>query len=107
MFEAKVAMMTWPRALRITCSIVSMTTRSEGVLPARLDADRVGEERQHALVAEPAQPPLVGRRPITGVGIELEVGGVDDRADRRVDRDRVGVRDRVGDVDELGGKRPS
>ncbi len=70
------------------------------------DADGVGEERQNALVAETAQSALVRRQIHHRRGIELEVGRIDDRPDRRMDRDRVGVRDRVGDVDRLDRQLP-
>ncbi len=66
-----------------------------------LDADGVGEERQHPFIAEAAEAALVSRRPHHGRGVKLEIGRVQDGANRSVHSDGVGVRDGVGDVDEL------
>ena len=72
MFEAKVAMITWPFASPITRSIVSSTTRSDGVLPS-ISTRTVSEKS----ASTPSSPSRRSRRssvgpPITGVGSNLK-----------------------------------
>ena len=72
MFEAKVAMITCPFASRITRSIVSSTTRSDGVLPAF--STRTVSEKSASTPASPSRRnsrSSVGP-PITGVGSNLK-----------------------------------
>ena len=64
-----------------------------GVLGAR----RVGQQAQHALLAEPGEDGEVGQLAIDRRVVELEVAGVDDRPDRRPEGDAHRVRDRVAD----------
>ena len=66
-----------------------------------LDAHAVAQQHQHALVAELAQALVVGRLALDGRRIELEVAGVEDRADRRADDQPDRVRDAVVDRDRL------
>ncbi len=76
-----------------------------GFLGARLSVlDRVGripDQRQHALGSDAPERGFVGQRPQDGCGIELPIAGVQHGARGRADGQRVGFRDRVGDVDEL------
>jgi hypothetical protein len=47
----------------------------------------------------------VGREPVDGRLVELDVAGVDDRAVRRDEREGAAVGDRVRDLDDLDGER--
>ena len=67
-------------------------------------AQRVGavaDQRQHALVAELAEALLVGQGAERGVEVDLPVAGVDHRSERRLDRQRHRLGDRVVDADRL------
>src|SRR6266576_2756581 len=66
---------------------------------------RVTQEKQHAGVTELPKPLHVGRKAVRGRRVELEVARVDDAADRRFNRERDRVRDRVADSDCLDPKR--
>src|SRR6266550_8407947 len=68
---------------------------------------RVTQEKQHAGVTELPKPLHVGRKAVRGRRVELEVARVDDAADRRFNRERDRVRDRVADSDCLDPKRRS
>ncbi len=77
-------------------------------LDLRLRAGFAGDERvggiadagEHAFLAERAQRRIVGDFAELRIGIDLPVAGVDDGAQGRADRDRVGLRDRMRDGDE-------
>jgi hypothetical protein len=72
MFEANVVITTCPFASRITRSIVSSTTRSDGVLPAF--STRTVSEKSASTPASPSRRSSrssVGP-PITGVGSNLK-----------------------------------
>ena len=73
MLEAKVAMITWPRASRITCVHRLQHDPLRRRAAGGLDPDGVGEERQHALRrrAGAGARSSVGS-PITGVGSNLK-----------------------------------
>ena len=62
-----------------------------------LGTGRVGQQAGHALLAEPGEDREVGQLAVDRRVVELEVAGVDDRADRRPQRDAHRVRDRVAD----------
>ena len=62
-----------------------------------LGAGRVGQEADHALLAEPGEDREVGQLAVDRRVVELEVAGVDDRADRRPQGDAHRVGDRVAD----------
>src|SRR5437016_11931188 len=66
---------------------------------------RVTEEKQHAGLTELPKPLHVSRKAVRGRRVELEVAGVDDAADRRLNRERDRIRDRVADSDCLNPKR--
>ena len=66
----------------------------------------VRAEHDHALLAELGEAPVVGRLAVERARVELEVAGVDDGADGRVDRQADAVHDRVGDPDRLDAERP-
>ena len=69
-----------------------------------LGVGRIGEHAQHAGVADARDRREVGRIAVDRRLIELEVAGVKERADRRPDRQRASARERMIDVDELGGE---
>ena len=62
-----------------------------------LGAGRVGQEAEDAFLAEPGEDREVGQLAVDRGVVELEVAGVDDRADRRPQGDAHRVRDRVAD----------
>ena len=104
--DANVATSTRPRARRNAASSLPVRLRSDGVTPGTVDVGRVGEQRQHAGVAERGEARQVGRQAVERRLVELEVAGVDDRAERRPDRERHRVDDAVRDVDRLDLERP-
>ena len=61
----------------------------------------VGAEHHHALLSQLGEPAIVGRLAVERARIELEVAGVHDGADGRVDRQADAVNDRVRDADRL------
>ena len=61
----------------------------------------IGEQQQDAALAVVGQGVQVEQLVIGGRGIDLEIAGVDDDAERRGDGQRHGAHDRVRDVDEL------
>ena len=69
--------------------------RVAGVLGAR----RVRQQAQHALGAEAGQQGEVGQLAVDRRVVELEVAGVDDRAERRAQGDAHRVGDRVADAE--------
>ena len=71
-----------------------------------LGVGRVGHQQPDALVGrDRADAGEVGAAAVDRREVELEVAGVQDDTLRRVHRDRVGVRHRVGDGDELDVER--
>ena len=71
-------------------------------------AHRIGgiaDQRQHAGIAELAQPPLVGRQADDRGRVDLPVAGVQHGADLGVDRQRVRFRNRMRDRNELDVER--
>src|SRR6185312_1174726 len=71
-----------------------------------LGVRRVAEEQVDAAVAEIGQTADVGAEAVDRRVVHLVVAGVQDPAARRVEHDRDGIGDRVGDPHELGGERP-
>ena len=69
--------------------------------PAPIDVRAVGEERQDALAAELREPMEVEMLAVERRLIDLEVAGVHDDADRRVDRERHAVRHAVRHANEF------
>ena len=72
---------------------------------AALDVGRILEQRQHALLAVlgkgvQIEQPVVGRR-----GIDLEVAGMDQDAQRRMDRQRHAIHQAVRHLDGIDGER--
>ncbi len=61
----------------------------------------VRHEQQHAALAVFGESVQVEELVIGGSGIDLEIAGVDDDAERSGDGERDGADDGVGDVDEL------
>jgi hypothetical protein len=74
-----------------------------GRIALALDVRGVAQQGQHALVAELAEAGQVDHA-VLGGGVDFKVAGHDDGADRRLDRERDGVGDRVVHVDELHGE---
>ena len=72
---------------------------------AAIDVGAVGEQRQHALGAELREAVQVEVLAVERRLIDLEVAGVDDDADRRVNRQRHAVGHAVRDADELDRER--
>ena len=67
---------------------------------------RIAEQKQHALVAELAEAFEIGWRAIQRIGIQLEVAGVDDPADGRLDGQGHPVGNAVADGHGLDPERP-
>jgi hypothetical protein len=65
------------------------------------DVGAVADHGQHALVAEALDGVDVGGAAQLGIGIDLPVAGVQDRAQRRLDRQAVRLGDRVGQGDQF------
>ena len=61
----------------------------------------VHEQREHALAPQLAEAREIGHLALQGRDVDLEVAGLDNGADRRFDRKRHGIGDRVVHVDEL------
>ena len=97
MLLAKVATMTRPverlHDLAEGLADRPLRRRVAGVL----GAGRVGQQAEHALLAEPGEDREVGQLAVDRGVVELEVAGVDDRPDRRPQGDAHRVRDRVAD----------
>ena len=68
---------------------------------APVDVGAVGEERQHALGAELREPVDVEVLPVDRRLVDLEIPGVDDHADRGMNRQRHAIGHAVRDADEL------
>ena len=66
---------------------------------------RVAAEEQHALAAELGQTLYVRGLPVDRGLVELVITGHEHRADIAGQRDRAGIRDRVGHVDQLDVER--
>ena len=73
--------------------------------PPPVDVGAVGEQRQHAALAEFAEPVQVKALAVDRGLVDLEVAGVDDGAGRRLDRQRHAVWDGMRDAHELDGER--
>ena len=67
-----------------------------------LGVGRVGHQHVDAVLAEPGETCHVGALAVDRRVVELEVARVHDRAVVGVQRDRDGIRDRVGHPHELG-----
>ena len=59
------------------------------------------QQQQHAALAVVGQGVQVEQFVVGGSGVDLEIAGVDDDAERGGDGQRDRAHDRVGDVDEL------
>ena len=105
--EAKVVTATRPGA---SATIVGELARDLALARAAALAHGVGriaDQRQHALVAERREARLVGRRPERRASSSSFQSPVwSDRAERRADRERIRLRDRVRDGDVLDVERP-
>jgi hypothetical protein len=74
--------------------------------PGPIHVGAVGEERQHTPGAELREPMEIEMLAVDRGLIDLEIAGVDDRADRRRDRQRHAVGHAVRHPDEFDGQRP-
>ena len=90
--------------------ISSIETFAHARFRARLARhQRVGgiaDHRQHAFVAQLSERGGIGGLAQQRIGIDLPVAGVHDHAERRADRQRIRLGDRMGDGDEIDGERP-
>ena len=71
-----------------------------------LGPGRVGQEAGDAFGAEPGEDREVGELAVDRGVVELEVAGVDDRPDRRLEGDAHRVGDRVADAERDDAERP-
>ena len=94
-----------PVGSRKTLRAARGRVRSDGVDAGVLDVGRVGQEQQHAVVAELGERREVRRATVERRLVDLEVAGVDDRADRRRIASADRVDDRVRHLDRLDGER--
>ncbi len=83
MLDENVATTSLPCVLVKISSNASMTSISGPVKPLPIDVGAVGEEREHALGAELGEAVQVEVLAVDRRLVDLEVAGVDDRADRR------------------------
>ena len=74
-------------------------------IPLALDVGRVRQQQQDTLGGVLGQTLQIGGSVVDRRLVELEVAAVDDRAERRADRQRHGVDDRVGHVDRFDRER--
>ena len=88
---------------RNSARITAPTVDSDGVNPGRSALVESESSSAHTAVAprQLAEQREVGAPAVDRGQVELEVAGVDDRADGREERDREAVRHRVRDRDEL------
>ena len=73
--------------------------RGRAPFPHRIGG--IADQRQHAGIAQLAQTPLVGRHADDRRRVDLPVTGVQHGADRSLDRQRVGFRNRMGNRNEF------
>ena len=64
----------------------------------------VGEESEHALIAVSGESMQIEFLSIDRRRIDFEIAGVDDRAGRRLDRERKRIDDRMRHMEELDGE---
>ena len=92
------------------CAKTSSNLRAHGAFARRvalaLDVGRILEQRQHAFFAVFGEGMQVEQPVVGGRGIDLEIAGVDDHAQRRVDRQRHAIHQAVRDLDGMDGERP-
>ncbi len=102
MLEAKQATKTRPRAPSKTSSSAGPTCDSESEVPSR--SALVESERRSRTPSRPSAS--IRARSMRGPGhrggVDLEVAGVEQEPLRRAEREAAGVRDGVGDREELG-----
>ena len=92
--------------VRPASSSVARIVASEPASPSTNTLVRVADHGEHALVADAAQRRLVGDLADQRLGIDLPVAGVQHRAERRADRQRIRLGDRMGHGDQLELERP-
>src|SRR6185295_270990 len=76
--------------------------------PGTIDVRRVGKQQQNTLRADLGQTREIAGATVNRRVVDLEVAGVNDRADRAPDREAHGIDDRVGDLQrfDLEGPEP-
>ena len=102
---AKLDTMTRRGAVRKTCSMAGVRSRSDGGEAGDLGVGGVGEEEVDALLAQPGEAAQVGDPAVQRELVHLEVAGVQHQAGGGADRDGQAVGDRVVDRDELAVER--
>ena len=100
-FDANEATKMRPLACEKIDVNASPTARSSACARA-LGVGGIGEHAEHALVADRGDSRKIGRLAVDRRLIELEVAGMEDRSNRRAQRERASPGDRVVHVDELG-----
>ena len=85
----------------MTCSSVSLTLCSDGVKPDESALVESDKQDEHPSVANPPQLLDIGQLAVDRVLVELVVGGMHHRADRRMDHDADRIGDAVAHVKEL------
>ena len=78
-----------------------------GRVAVALDVGRILEQRQHALFAVLGEGVQIEEAVVRGRGIDLEVAGVNQRAHRRVNRQRHAIHQAVRHLDGIDGERPN
>ncbi len=106
MLDENVATTSLPVVAVNSSSKASMTSISGPVNPRAIDVRAVREQREHALGAELGEPVEVEVLAVDRRLIDLEVAGMDDRADRRRDGQRHTVGHAVRHADELDREWP-
>ena len=103
--EAKVVTTTRPLALATSSRSVLRDIGFRRALAFAHDVGGVADQRQHAFVAERAQPRLVGHAADAGRRVDLPVAGMHDEPRRRANGERRALGDRMRDGDELDVER--
>ena len=83
-----------------------ITARFAGRVAGALHVGRVLQQRQHAALAVLGKGVQVERLVVERRQVDLEVAGVDHDADRRLNRQRHAIDQRMRDADRLDGERP-
>ena len=98
---AKLETITRRGAVRKTCSMAGVRSRSDGREAGHLGVGGVDEEQVDALVGEPGEAAQVGDPLVEGELVHLEVAGVQHQAGPGADADGEAVGDGVVDREEL------
>ena len=82
---------------------------ADGALAGRvalaLDVGGILKQRQHALFAVFGKGVQIEKMIVGGSGVDLEIAGMNDDAERRVDRERNAIHQAVRDANRMNGER--